>query len=152
MGRSHGSDENEILDEQVPHHGIAEQQRAERLRRPTMLNRIIGDRDEDRTLRRAVLVVSLLIGLISLTGTIWRAGTQINALVSTLQRVGPGVDSLGKQVRDLGTSVVVLNSRVDTLSARESRRDATDSARFAALEKATAAVNHATAAIARRSP
>lgn len=149
MGRPHDSDENEIFDEQVPHHGI---ERVKRTTQPSMVQRVLGHRDEDRMLRRAVLVVTLAMGIISLTGSVWRAGSKISALVSTINRVGPAVDTLGTQVRALGTGVVVLNSRVDSLTAHEARRDASDSARFAALEKATAAVNLATAEIARHGP
>lgn len=140
------SHEYEIVNEQASRYQVP------RERRPNFAQRMLGHRDEDRTLRRALLVVTLCIGLISLTGSVWRAGTKINALVTTVQRVGPAFDSLGKQVRDLGTGVVILNTRVDSLTAHEARRDAVDSARFAALEKATAAVNRAAAVVQRERP
>lgn len=143
MSWSHDGEDDEIVNEQAPH---------VRQRPSHALERLLGDREGDRKLRRWATFCTLGVGLLTLATAAWRGVRAIVALGVTISTLAATVQHFDPTVAELNAHISQLGARVDSLSAQEARAEAHDSARFAALEKATAAVNRATAAIGRRGP
>ena len=113
----------------------------------SVYERLVGSRHEDRKLRRLTLLVGLAIGLISLSGSVWRGGTKVARLATTLTIFDSTVRSLKDGMHDLGSRVDSLSTQERRFEINDSVRENRDSLRFAALEKFGNAVNRATAVI-----